>query len=51
MRGHWFEEYERLWNEADEGMEPDPAAVDEAVAERLAVQIDRARDAAKYGEF
>lgn len=50
MRGLWFEEYERLWNEAD-GQEPNPSDVDKAVAERFAAQADRARDAAKYAEF
>lgn len=42
MRGHWFEEYERLWNECDG--EPDPDVVAEAVTERLAVHSDRLRD-------
>lgn len=43
MRGAWFEEYERLWNENDG--EPSPESVDEALTERLASQIDRAMDA------
>lgn len=48
MRGVWFEEYERLWNEQEEGSEPDPVAVNEAVIERLANAADRYRDAQKY---
>ena len=39
MRGIWFEEYERLWNEAED--EPDPCAVDEAVADRFSAMADR----------
>lgn len=50
MRGVWFEEYERLWNEADDG-EPSADSVNEAVIERMAAAADRARDAAKYAEF
>lgn len=45
MRGAWFDEYERLWNEGEN--DPDPQAVDNAVAERLANEIDRARDRMK----
>lgn len=51
MRGLWFEEYERIWNECAAGNEPDPAAVDEALTERLANMADRYRDAEKYAEF
>lgn len=47
MRGIWFEEYERLYNEAEDG-EPDPLAVAEAVTERFANAADRYRDAQKY---
>lgn len=50
MRGLWFEEYERLWNAGD-GSEPDAAAVDEALTERLANADDRYRDAQKYGGY
>ena len=42
MRGIWFEEHERLWNES-EG-EPDEAAVSEAVIERISYRADRLRD-------
>jgi len=42
MRGIWFEEYERAWNEC-EG-EPDPDAVTEAVIDRLAYAADCLRD-------
>lgn len=48
MRGIWFEEHERQWNEQDS--EPDPQSVHEAVTERLSVMADRARERAKYGE-
>ncbi len=48
MRGIWFEEYERLWNET-EG-EPDAERVHEAVTERVAKAVDRQRDRDKYGE-
>lgn len=52
MRGVWFEEYERLYNLAEEGeSEPDPQAVTEAVVERLSVSADRYRDAQKYKDF
>jgi|LakMenEpi03Aug12_release.lakeMendotaPanAssembly.Ray.scaffolds.fasta_scaffold4185231_2 hypothetical protein len=47
MRGIWFEEYERRWNETEDG-EPNPLAVTEAVTERLANAADRYRDAQKY---
>jgi len=42
MRGIWFEEYERAWNES-EG-EPAPDAVNDAVIGRLADHADRLRD-------
>ena len=48
MRGQWFEEYERLWNESDG--EPSPEAVQEAVTERLVQAIDTQRERDKYGE-
>ena len=48
MRGIWFEEYERIWNEGAAGNEPDPQQVDEAVTERFANAADRYRDAQKY---
>lgn len=52
MRDHWFDEYERLYNECEPGEgEPSFEAVNEALIDRYATQIDRARDAAKYAEF
>lgn len=52
MRGVWFEEYERLLDEADESgnrnASPSHEQVNEAVSERFARMADRYRDAQKY---
>jgi hypothetical protein len=50
MRGIWFEEYERIWNECAAANQPEPDAeqVTDAVTERLANAADRYRDAQKY---
>jgi len=48
-KAEWFAEYERLWNEYDDKTEDELADMaTEAMIDRVASQIDAARDRAKY---
>ena len=50
-KDQWFAEYERLWNEHPDKTEDELADMaTEAVIDRVAAEIDEARDRAKYGD-